>query len=91
MQHNVPHFPACLLNKASTGESADMKRLRRLMQPRGDGSFIVPKEIVDKWNDVHGGGRDSVVNMWGVSGSNKDRNCLKLFVQSIVCFWYHQK
>ena len=66
-----------IINKASTGESADMKRLRRLMQPRADGSFVVPKEIVDKWMDVIGGGRDSVVNMWDASGSNKDRTCLK--------------
>lgn len=69
-----------LLNKASTGESADMKRLRRLMQPRTDGSYLVPKEIVDKWMDVHGGGRDSVVNMWDASGSSKDRIWLNFTV-----------
>ena len=50
------------------------------MQPRTDGTYLVPKEIVDKWMDVHGGGRDSVVNMWDVSGSNKDRICLKFTV-----------
>ena len=59
--------------EAPAGEPSEMKRLRRIMAPRADGSYIVPQEIVDKWNDVHGGGRDSVVAMWDACCVNKDK------------------
>ncbi|CAL1152711.1 unnamed protein product [Cladocopium goreaui] len=41
--------PAAGDTPKATGESNEMKRLRRVMQPRADGTYIVPQEIVDKW------------------------------------------
>ena len=57
-------------SKAS-GESPEMKRLRRVMQPRADGTYIVPQEIVDKWADTAGGGRNLVISLWNQSETNK--------------------
>ena len=48
-----------------------MKGLRRVMQPRADGTYIVPQEIVDKWADTAGGGRNLVIQMWNASEMNK--------------------
>ena len=55
------------------GDTPEMKRLRRLMQPRVDGSYLVPGEIVDKWLDLHGGGRETVIHMWHSADTDKDR------------------
>ena len=49
-----------------------MKRLRRCMAPRADGTYLVPQEMVDKFADVHGGGRASVLQMWNSAGRCKD-------------------
>lgn len=49
-----------------------MKRLRRMMQPRVDGSYIVPGEIVEKWLDLHGGGREVIIHMWHSADTDKD-------------------
>lgn len=61
-----------LAEATSGGESACMKRLRRIMQPRSDGTHIVPDEILQKWNDTHGGGREAVVALWNASGVDKE-------------------
>lgn len=42
------------------------------MAPRADGTHLVPPEIIEKWGDVHGGGRANVISMWNASGANKD-------------------
>ena len=49
-----------------------MKRLRRVMAPRADGTYLLPQEMIDKFADVHGGGRASVMQMWNGVGKNKD-------------------
>ena len=49
-----------------------MKCLRRLVAPRQDGSFLVPKEIVDKFKDIIGGGQSEVMRMYEQCGCNKD-------------------
>ena len=58
--------------KANAGESNSMKALRRLLSPRGDGSYLIPKEMVEKFKDIHGGGRAEVVRMWEKTGFEKD-------------------
>lgn len=52
-----------------------MKRLRRVMKPRADGSYLIPKEMLEKWSDIAGGGREEVLNMWNASGGQKDGRC----------------
>ncbi|CAL1129938.1 unnamed protein product [Cladocopium goreaui] len=64
--------PAAGDTPKATGESNEMKRLRRVMQPRADGTYIVPQEIVDKWADTAGGGRNLVIQMWNASETNKE-------------------
>ena len=53
------------------GESNTMKALRRIFQPRCDGAFLVPPEMVEEWKDVATGGRDRVVKMWEQSSHDK--------------------
>lgn len=54
------------------GESNAMKCLRRLVQPRADGSFLVPEEIIAKFKDIAGGGRSEVLRLYEQCGCNKD-------------------
>ena len=54
------------------GESNEMKVLRRLVQPRADGSFVVPAEIIEKFKDIKGGGREEVLRLYEKCGRNKD-------------------
>lgn len=49
-----------------------MKCLRRLVQPRADGSFLVPEEIIGKFKDIAGGGRSEVLRLYEQCGCNKD-------------------
>ncbi len=49
-----------------------MKSLRRVMTPRHDGSFLVPIEFVEKFKDIHGGGRADVLNLWDKNKHDKD-------------------
>lgn len=49
-----------------------MKRLRRVTQARADGCYLIPKEMLEKWNDKAGGGREEVLTMWNASGGHKD-------------------
>ena len=65
-------YITCFSISKVSGESADMKRLRRAMQPRSDGSYLVGKDIIDKWGDLHGGGRAEVVAMWNAVSGCKD-------------------
>ena len=53
----------------------DIKKIRRLVAPRADGSYIVPKQIADMWNDKQDGGREEVEKLWLQCGGDKDR-CL---------------
>ena len=59
-----------MLSKA--GETNAMKCLRRLVQPRADGSFLVPEEIIQKFKDIAGGGRSEVLRLYEQCGCNKD-------------------
>jgi len=55
-----------------SGESNEMKCLRRILTPRLDGSLLVPKEILESFKDLHNGGRESVLKMWEQTGYQKD-------------------
>ena len=57
---------------AQASESNEMKVLRRLIQPRADGSFLVPSEIIEKFKDIKGGGREEVLRLYEKCGFNKD-------------------
>lgn len=70
--------------KANAGESNSMKSLRRLVSSRGDGSFLVPLEIVEKFKDIHGGGRAEVVRMWENHGCDKDPHFLETLLKEHV-------
>lgn len=58
----------------------DIKKIRRLVAPRADGSYIVPKKIADMWNDKQDGGRAEVERLWLQCGGDKD-SCLCQIVQ----------
>lgn len=60
--------------------SADMKKIHRLMAPREDGSFLVPEAIVKLWKDVANGGRDEVKKLWLTVGGDKDCLPKNMFV-----------
>ena len=53
-------------------ESASEKVLRRIMQPRCDGTYLVPPEILELYRDVIGGGRERVQKMWAKSSRDKE-------------------
>ena len=63
-----------------------MKALRRLVTPRGDGSYLIPKEFAEKFKDIHGGGRAEVVRMWEKHGFEKDPIYLW---HDLFCFTLH--
>lgn len=74
------------------GESNQMKSLRRIMQPRCDGTLLVPQEVLNDWKDVSTGGRDRVLKMWEQCSHDKVRGhwfCL-LLVCSSNCFLFIQ-
>lgn len=56
----------------ATGESSEMKVLRRLVQPRMDGTYLVPNEIVEKFKDIAGGGRAEVLQLFRKHNGDKD-------------------
>lgn len=58
--------------KGSTPEPPSLKRLRRLLAPRADGTLLVPQEIVDQFGDLHGGGREQVLAMWNAADTCKE-------------------
>ena len=45
-------------------EKAADSRLRRVFKPRKDGSFLVHKEFVQAYQDIHGGGRAKMLNLF---------------------------
>ena len=49
-----------------------MKVLRRLVQPRIDGTYLVPNEIVEKFKDIAGGGRAEVLQLFQKHNGDKD-------------------
>lgn len=49
-----------------------MKTLRRLVAPRADGSYLLPPQMLDKFRDLHGGGRQELLKLFEASGGNKD-------------------
>jgi len=53
-----------------------MKALRRLVSPRLDGSYLIPVEMVEKFKDVHGGGRSEVLRLWEKHNGDRDRLAL---------------
>ena len=71
-QSNQYSAKACVCIKVSRkGESNATKVLRRMLTPRADGSLLIPVEILNEWKDVHGGGRDRVMQMWNATSHNK--------------------
>ena len=58
----VPHQPP----PEELTKAASEARLRRVMAPRSDGSFLVPKEAVDMWKDKDK--RDSLKSMFQKCG-----------------------
>lgn len=78
-----------------------MKSLRRVMTPRADGTFLVPSEFVEKFKDIHGGGRSELISLWNKSNQDKDYNrTITLYfvvfgveltvtvIQPLVCFFF---
>eukprot|EP00435_Cladocopium_sp_Y103_P045771 s265_g13.t1 len=53
------------------GETSSDKVLRRMMQPRCDGTYLLPQEVLDEYKDISGGGRDRVLKMWAASSHDK--------------------
>ena len=53
------------------GESKTDKCLRRIMQVRCDGTYLVPPELLEEYRDVSGGGRERVQKMWAESSFSK--------------------
>ena len=47
-------------------------RLRRVMAPRMDGTFLVSNDFVEMYRDKTGGGRDKVLSLFERSGYNPD-------------------
>ena len=60
------------------GESNTDKSLRRMMQPRSDGSYLLPKEVVDEYKDIAGGGRERVLKMWASTSHDKVGLCVTI-------------
>ncbi len=57
---------------APVTEKNMVKRLRRVMTPRADGSSLVPQEILDAWKDTQTGGRDAVLKMFSQCSGDKE-------------------
>eukprot|EP00435_Cladocopium_sp_Y103_P034060 s2260_g8.t1 len=66
----------------ATGESSEMKVLRRLVAPRMDGTYIVPNEIIEKFKDIAGGGRAEVLQLFRKHNGDKDT------YRAPELFWY---
>ena len=49
-------------------ERAAKARLYRVVQPRMDGSYLVPEEVIKMYTDKVGGGRENVLNLFEKSG-----------------------
>ena len=60
----------------SRGESATDKVLRRIMQPRVDGTYLVPQEVLEAYRDISGGGRERVQKMWVQASHDKEWLCV---------------
>lgn len=74
--------------RSQARESNMMKSLRRLVAPRADGSYLIPPEMVDKFKDNHGGGRQELLRMYEQCGGNKDHmvSCLQLSLMNQAGF-----
>ena len=62
-----PEKPAGL---GDTSRSVVKKRLARLCEPRADGTFKVPKELVDQWKNLET--REALVDEFVASDADKD-------------------
>ena len=62
----------------------EMKKIRRLVAPREDGSLLVPQEIVDMWKDTRNGGREEVKKLWAQVQGDKDPLYAVSFGTSLV-------
>ena len=62
--------PASVLTELSV--AAVKKRINRLMTPKADGSFKVPKEIRDDWLSNSGQTQDKMIREFKRSGGDKD-------------------
>lgn len=50
----------------------EIKKIRRLMAAREDGTFLVPESVVKLWGDTTDGGREEVKKLWLQVGGDKD-------------------
>ena len=62
--------------------SMAMGRLRRLFQPKANGQYKVPEELVKKWNDDEG--KQQIIEEFARSGFRKD-----WVLQAVVTAVYH--
>ena len=60
------HMPSTPPERLS--EKAADARLRRVFKPRKDGTFLVNKDFVQMYHDIHGGGRDKMLNLFEKAG-----------------------
>ena len=65
--------PGMVLENLTIGAAA--QRLRRIFQPRKDGSFLVPQDFVDMYKDVQGGGRKKIEVLFERMSYSVDRSC----------------
>ena len=59
-----------VLENLTIGAAA--QRLRRLMQPRKDGSYLIPQDFVDMYRDVQNGGRQKIEILFEKMSFNVD-------------------
>ena len=59
-------------------KAAIQKRLYRIMQPKSDGTFKVPQEVLDNYRDPEK--RDDVINLFEKSGYEPAGICVCLFL-----------
>ena len=70
----IPKPPSgFVLENLTVGAAA--QRLRRIFQPRKDGSFLVPQDFVDMYKDVSGGGRKKIEILFEKMSYNVDTIC----------------
>lgn len=63
----------------TVSEKNMLKRLRRVLAPRVDGSSLVAQQILDAWKDTQTGGREAVINMWNQASGDKETLGLDFF------------
>lgn len=68
----MPFFRLPGVEAETVSEKNMLKRLRRVLAPRADGSSLVAQQILDAWKDTQTGGREAVINMWNQASGDKE-------------------